>query len=754
MAAFGLHGGHTIQRNCRFLVNNVKLFLGKRSFCRSAALQQQTEPEHQETSETIFIPRKKTWSKEAVLEALASTVGRDFTALPHKFQDDLYLSPRTFTESVIFSLSLNSGSAAAKYFINSNPMFFTKDFSEPHIPCLMPENVSLRLEEVSEEALKERIHLRKVQAAVDLYDQLLQAGTAVSMETTHDLLDLICLYCDRDPVQEGQPKLEYLSMERGKESQKSRWDTLLSKKPLNSSWTKNKNSERIFNLLPERDTRSYSALIRGMVMHNAPAKAFSFYTDMLNHRLKPDIHIFNALISAAPHVNPTSQEKSEAIIKLLKEMNQQNIQPNLQTFNNVLRSLKHCPPYNRLLSLKTMAEMKALGIAPSLASYSHILSIFTKEVSGEPSITDFLEEIMSELAGKSFTCQDPDDVYFFMNAMKLCCAQKDLELAYKVQSLVEFGENWRLLGHHYMQNVYYGFFFRLQCMMEHIDVVLTWFRQHYPSLYYPTHAEIVYLLRALETEGRLDLLPSIWKASTISSSPLPLPSSSSSPPESSYRPLSYAVWLHSRLPLLCSHWSPSDYTVYTRCSLPVCSYHHFNRSPYVPASSGRKYSLQPFPSFLQSQSPSVLLRSSPGYQNFPSPPHHLFPAPTCPLKSAPMTTLTSRYLLPEVRAQGHHHRGAALPDDPRETQSGGSEVFWRVCFGCEEDDRSKCTRSGFPVEQLRSVKLHLAVATSQHDPTGLGHAAALQIQKQSSSVAPNLSNIQQVLTQHVTSGSR
>ncbi|XP_068181812.1 small ribosomal subunit protein mS39 isoform X4 [Antennarius striatus] len=511
MAAFGLHGGHTIQRNCRFLVNNVKLFLGKRSFCRSAALQQQTEPEHQETSETIFIPRKKTWSKEAVLEALASTVGRDFTALPHKFQDDLYLSPRTFTESVIFSLSLNSGSAAAKYFINSNPMFFTKDFSEPHIPCLMPENVSLRLEEVSEEALKERIHLRKVQAAVDLYDQLLQAGTAVSMETTHDLLDLICLYCDRDPVQEGQPKLEYLSMERGKESQKSRWDTLLSKKPLNSSWTKNKNSERIFNLLPERDTRSYSALIRGMVMHNAPAKAFSFYTDMLNHRLKPDIHIFNALISAAPHVNPTSQEKSEAIIKLLKEMNQQNIQPNLQTFNNVLRSLKHCPPYNRLLSLKTMAEMKALGIAPSLASYSHILSIFTKEVSGEPSITDFLEEIMSELAGKSFTCQDPDDVYFFMNAMKLCCAQKDLELAYKVQSLVEFGENWRLLGHHYMQNVYYGFFFRLQCMMEHIDVVLTWFRQHYPSLYYPTHAEIVYLLRALETEGRLDLLPSIWK---------------------------------------------------------------------------------------------------------------------------------------------------------------------------------------------------------------------------------------------------
>lgn len=106
--------------------------------------------------------------------------------------------------------------------------------------CLMPETVTLLLEDVSEEALKERIHLRRVTDAVDMYDQLLQAGeqthvwiyvachvtvtqrplhqmyvyyfispgTAVSMETAHDLLDLICLYCDRDPVQEGGPQSE------------------------------------------------------------------------------------------------------------------------------------------------------------------------------------------------------------------------------------------------------------------------------------------------------------------------------------------------------------------------------------------------------------------------------------------------------------------------------------------------------------------------------------------------------------------
>lgn len=40
----------------------------------------------------------------------------------------------------------------------------------------MPDTLEAQLEDVSEAALKERIELRKVKAAVDLYDRLLQAG--------------------------------------------------------------------------------------------------------------------------------------------------------------------------------------------------------------------------------------------------------------------------------------------------------------------------------------------------------------------------------------------------------------------------------------------------------------------------------------------------------------------------------------------------------------------------------------------------
>uniref|UniRef100_A0A665T929 Small ribosomal subunit protein mS39 n=1 Tax=Echeneis naucrates TaxID=173247 RepID=A0A665T929_ECHNA len=511
MAAPIRHVGHSIRRNGLIVLNNFEQLRGHRSFGWTSALRQQAVETKQDAIESIVIPRKKTWSKEAVLEALASTVGRDTTAYPYQFQDDPYLSPRTPNEFKLYYLSKESGRSAAKYFINNNPKFFTKDFAGPHIPCLMPETVSLLLEEVSEEALKERISLRKVQAAIDMYDQLLQAGTAVSMETTHDLLDLICLCGDRDPEQDGITHhitslcVEQESGEKRGRRTKLRRDLEIQKTP----WRENNNAERIFNLLPERDTRCYSALIRGMVKFEACEKAFSMYTDLLNNRLAADVHIFNALLTAAPRVRETHSERWELITELLTEMNQQKIQPTLMTFNSVLKALRRCGSMAKTKAPQILSEMKAVGVAPSLATYDHILAIFYK--SGKEQHTDILKEIVSELEGESFTCQDPGDVMFFTSAMKICLDNKDLELGYKINILVEVGENWRLLGDPYQKSIYYGRFFNLLCLMEHIDVVMKWYRQLIPSVYYPNPQGVKDLLQALDTDSRLDLLPTIWK---------------------------------------------------------------------------------------------------------------------------------------------------------------------------------------------------------------------------------------------------
>uniref|UniRef100_I3KFW3 Small ribosomal subunit protein mS39 n=1 Tax=Oreochromis niloticus TaxID=8128 RepID=I3KFW3_ORENI len=451
-----------------------------------------------ESTESVIIPRKKTWYDDLTNQLYFINTSKCIL---------LHLS---VSLQKLFSLSQESGRSAAKFIINNNPKLFTKDFAEPHIPCLMPETVSLRLEEVSEEALKERITLRKVTAAVDMYDQLLQAGTTVSMETTHSLLDLICLYSDRDPVQDGEPQTD--DAEFGEELKKRKARVRRASDFLKFTWKENNNAERIFNLLPERDTRCYSALIRGMVKHGAYAKAFSMYTDMLNNRLTADVHIFSALISAAPDVRDKFNERWDLIAELLNQMNQQKVRPNLLTFNSVLKSLRRCGFLAKTQALHTLNEMKALGIAPSLASYDHILAVFYKSASSAQNNTDILQEVIAELEGRIFTCQDPDDgMSRCTTDLANCLDSKDLELGYKIQSLVDVGENWRLLGDSFQQSIYYGRFFNLLCMMEHIDVVLKWYKQIIPSLYYPNPQGMRDLLQALDTDSRLDLLPSIWK---------------------------------------------------------------------------------------------------------------------------------------------------------------------------------------------------------------------------------------------------
>uniref|UniRef100_UPI003D9C95AA small ribosomal subunit protein mS39 precursor n=1 Tax=Danio rerio TaxID=7955 RepID=UPI003D9C95AA len=488
----------------------LRIHLQKSWTNRSFAAYQQPDVSSQEE---IVIPKKKTWSKEAVLQALASTVKRDPTASDYRLQDDSFLTPKTASDFKLFCRSQESGRNAAKYFINKYPKYFEKDYAQPHIPCLMPETLDAQLEDVSEAALKERIQLRKVKAAVDLYDQLLQAGTSVSLDLTNDLLDLICLYGEADPVQET------FEAEQRSEEMEDIQDETQTKKGrspkasdlLKTSWKENNNAERIFGLLSEPNTRSYSALIRGMVKHAAYTQAFSTYTDLLNNRLKADVHIFNALLAAVPAVRPKYNEKWELILDLLKQMAEQKVKPNLLTLNAILKSLRRCGALGRSQAFPVISEMKVLSIEPSLASYNHLLAIFYRSGAQVQTPTDVLVEVMNEVSGKSFTPQDPDDAQFFTTAMRVCLDTKDMEQAYRVHELLGVGDNWRFMGSDFQQSIYYAWFFSLLCMMENIDVVMKWYRDLVPSVYYPSSNAMSDLLRALDTDSRLDLIPKIWK---------------------------------------------------------------------------------------------------------------------------------------------------------------------------------------------------------------------------------------------------
>ncbi|KAJ7313380.1 hypothetical protein JRQ81_004694, partial [Phrynocephalus forsythii] len=360
-----------------------------RHFSENAAPQEKSS-NLEVAEEDIVIPRKKTWDKLAVLRALASTVKRDPTAAKYIFQDDPFLIPRSTRDFQLYTLSKASGENAARYVVKRHPEYFQRDIAVPHIPLN---------EEVSEEALISQIQLRKVKASVNMYDQLLQKGATVSLETSNSLLDLLCFYGDREPSVEEPYAGENNESEELQEAPEEREQKGSSRNT--SLWREKNNAERIFNLMPEKNAHSYCAMIRGMVKHRACEKAFGMYTELLNNMFNADVYTFNALILAVNEVKQNATDRLEVIEDLLRQMKQQNVQPNLLTFNSVLKVLKWCGGLGKNMALRTLNEMKILNIA-----------------SLPPNPPEIIYSILDEMEGKSFYPCDPDDDKFFLTAMK------------------------------------------------------------------------------------------------------------------------------------------------------------------------------------------------------------------------------------------------------------------------------------------------------------------------------------------------
>ncbi|NWR85752.1 PTCD3 protein, partial [Furnarius figulus] len=118
-------------------------------------------------------------------------------------------------------------------------------------------------------------------------------------------------------------------------------------------------------------------------------------------------------------------------------------------------------------------------------------------------------EVLDEMEKRSFTPQDPDDAHFFPTAMQVCCDLKDIKLAYRLNKIMDMGDNWKFLNVDQL-NGYWSKFFSLLCMMEQIEVVLKWYKEMALSFFYPTPKNILDLLQALDAANQLEVIPSVW----------------------------------------------------------------------------------------------------------------------------------------------------------------------------------------------------------------------------------------------------
>ncbi|NWX96367.1 PTCD3 protein, partial [Nothoprocta ornata] len=121
-----------------------------------------------------------------------------------------------------------------------------------------------------------------------------------------------------------------------------------------------------------------------------------------------------------------------------------------------------------------------------------------------------ITEVLEEVENRSFTPQDPDDgTNNLLFISKGCCDLKDIKLAYRLNKSMEKGDNWKFLDMDRL-HAYWSKFFSLLCMMEQIDVVLKWYKEMTPSLFYPSPRNLLDLLQALDAANHLEVLPSVW----------------------------------------------------------------------------------------------------------------------------------------------------------------------------------------------------------------------------------------------------
>uniref|UniRef100_A0A131Y211 Small ribosomal subunit protein mS39 n=1 Tax=Ixodes ricinus TaxID=34613 RepID=A0A131Y211_IXORI len=486
---------------CREYVYNKKLLFATHACIRSLSAQPAAGTPPAETAgfgdrDTIIIPKRIRRGPTDILKALASTVKQDYTAPHYKYHDDPFFIPASNVAKRTYALAKESGRKAAKYFLDKYPNSFFHNPAEPNIEAFNAKPKYTAESDVVETDLTKCVDAADVDSAIVVYHNLKAKGVQVSQESLQSLLELLCFYNCKQPLDEDLTE--------------ERWHRQMAPRETRKSWKDGGLAEQVFDSLENKDSRAYAAVIQGMAKHFQVDKAYELFKEMQSKGLTPSIEVYNGLLSLVPFLREGYDNRWDLANELMRGIENDGLKPNISTMNNVLEIISRfgASPSARKYALQTFSEMKHIGVEPSLASYYYLLVIFCK-TRGAPST--ILHNIMKELENKTFEIWDPQDVFFFVSAMDVCHSHLlDKELAYKVHTLLNFGENYNLIGDSFKESIYYQHFFKLLCSTENIDTFFDIYNKYVPNIYTPEPSVICEIIEAVDLSGAVEYLPQLW----------------------------------------------------------------------------------------------------------------------------------------------------------------------------------------------------------------------------------------------------
>lgn len=418
-----------------------------------------------------------------------------------------------------YAMAQESGRKAAKWIKETHrDLFMVSDFidvafvilknppqhteAQPPVAAFAPEMVFTEESEVTAKTLQDLIQQSEITDAVFVYNLMKTKGIEIEPTLKQSLLELVCFYNNSEPISE-----EFIE---------ERWfrQGSAGRDRLGKSWKDGDLAEQLFNELP-KSAETYCALIRGMCKYYQVERAYALFQEATEKQLELDTKTFNSLLLVSSFIKESGEMRWEFCIDLLRQMKERQLRPDIGTLNASLKTISTIGNHKlaRAGALKIMSEFKAIGIEPSLGSFCYILNIFCRE---KGPTSHVLVDILNEIEGKEFQIQDIRDTSFFVTAMEICRNHvQDKNLAKKLNELLHTGKNYDLIGDSYKESVYYRHYFGLLSRTEEFDKFMETYNLLVPNIYIPEPGIMEEILKAVEVNGALEILPRLWSDMTI-----------------------------------------------------------------------------------------------------------------------------------------------------------------------------------------------------------------------------------------------
>lgn len=453
--------------------------------------------------EHIEIPNRIERSSTDILQALASTVGRDPTAPHYKYHDDPYLIPMSNMAKRTYSLSKEAGRKAASWIKEEHRELFLHQEAQPPIEKFAPRVVYTEESEVDTSSLEQIIAQGELADAVLVYNLLMQKGVEINDTLKQSLLELVSFYNNQEPLPE-----EFIEERWFSENSRRR-------ERHGKTWKDGELAEKLYAAIEPKTSQSYAALIRGMAKYLQCERAFALLQEANEKQIQLDTNTYNSIIQIISFLKDTADQRWQLCTDLLRQMAEQQLLPNLGTLNATLQCISSFGNFKfaRSSALKVLPEFKQLGVVPSLGTYYYLLIIFCRE---RAPVSHVIVDILNEIAGKHFKIEHPRDTYFFATAMDVCRNHlHDKALAKKVDELLHTGDNYDLIGDSFKESVYYRNYLALLCQTEPIEEFMHTYDLLVPNIYIPEPGIMEEILRALEINGAVEHVPRIWSDMVI-----------------------------------------------------------------------------------------------------------------------------------------------------------------------------------------------------------------------------------------------